>query len=67
MVSPMVGLSKVPHLSFAVYQGMFAAFTVVLAVGAVAESGRMLPCVAFTIVWSTIIYDLIAWWTWNAS
>ncbi|KAK7528875.1 ammonium transporter AmtB-like domain-containing protein [Phyllosticta citriasiana] len=36
-----------------------------LAVGAVAERGRMLPCVIYMFVWSTIIYDPIACWTWN--
>ena len=38
---------------------------VALAVGAVAERGRMLPCVIFMFVWSTLIYDAIACWTWN--
>lgn len=52
---------------FAVYQGMFAAITVALAVGAVAERGRMLPTIVFMFVWSTIIYDPIACWTWNSS
>ncbi|OKL60033.1 Ammonium transporter 1 [Talaromyces atroroseus] len=65
--APSVGSSKVPDLLFAVYQGMFAAITVALAVGAVAERGRMLPCVVFMFVWSTIIYDPIACWTWNSS
>ncbi|PBP22576.1 ammonium transporter [Diplocarpon rosae] len=46
---------------------MFAAITVALAVGAVAERGRMLPTVVFMFVWSTIIYDPIACWTWNPS
>lgn len=27
----------------------------------------MLPCIVFMFVWSTIIYDPIACWTWNAS
>ena len=40
-------------------------FSVALAVGAVAERGRMLPCVIFMFVWSTVIYDPIACWTWN--
>lgn len=39
--------------------------SVALAVGAVAERGRMLPCVIFMFVWSTVIYDAIACWTWN--
>ena len=45
LAAPSVGSDKVPDLLFAVYQGMFAAITVALAVGAVAERGRMLPCV----------------------
>jgi len=65
--APSVGSPKIPDLLFAVYQGMFAAITVALAVGAVAERGRMLPCVIFMLVWSTIIYDPIACWTWNSS
>ncbi|KAI1768267.1 ammonium transporter [Hypoxylon sp. FL1150] len=62
---PSVGSTKIPDLLFAVYQGMFSAITVALATGAVAERGRMLPCVVFMFIWSTIIYDPIACWTWN--
>jgi ammonium transporter, Amt family len=39
--------------------------SVVLAVGAVAERGRMLPCIIYMFVWATLIYDPIACWTWN--
>lgn len=39
--------------------------SVALAVGAVAERGRMLPCVIYMFIWTTIIYDPIACWTWN--
>ncbi|MCJ1446540.1 MAG: ammonium transporter Amt1 [Stictis urceolatum] len=67
LAQPSVGSTHVPDLLFAVYQGMFAAITVALAVGAVAERGRMLPCVVFMFVWSTVIYDPIACWTWNPS
>lgn len=65
--APSVGSSRIPDLMFAVYQGMFAAITVALAVGAVAERGRMLPCIIYMFVWSTLIYDPIACWTWNSS
>ncbi|KAI9844424.1 MAG: ammonium transporter Amt1 [Sclerophora amabilis] len=63
--APSVGGTGVPDLLFAVYQGMFAAITVALAIGAVAERGRMLPCIVFMFVWSTIVYDPLACWTWN--
>jgi Amt family ammonium transporter len=65
LAAPSVGSSKVPDLLFAIFQGMFAAITVALAVGAVAERGRMLPCIIFMFIWTTIIYDPIACWTWN--
>ncbi|KAI1397423.1 ammonium transporter [Hypoxylon fuscum] len=65
LAQPSVGSSRIPDLLFAVYQGMFSAITVALATGAVAERGRMLPCVVFMFIWSTIIYDPIACWTWN--
>ncbi|KAF2002780.1 ammonium transporter [Amniculicola lignicola CBS 123094] len=65
--APSVGSPRIPDLLFCVYQGMFAAITVALAVGAVAERGRMLPCIIYMFLWSTLIYDPIACWTWNAS
>jgi Amt family ammonium transporter len=65
--APSVGSTKIPDLMFAVYQGMFACITVALAIGAAAERGRMLPTLVFMFVWSTIVYDPIACWTWNSS
>ena len=67
LAQPSVGSSRIPDLLFAVYQGMFSAITVALATGAVAERGRMLPCIVFMLIWSTIIYDPIACWTWNTA
>ncbi|KAE8144958.1 ammonium transporter AmtB-like domain-containing protein [Aspergillus avenaceus] len=67
LAAPSVGSDKVPDILFAVFQGMFACITVALAVGAVAERGRMLPCMVFSFIWTTIIYDPLACWTWNSS
>ncbi|KAF2791785.1 ammonium transporter [Melanomma pulvis-pyrius CBS 109.77] len=67
LAAPSVGSARIPDLLFCVYQGMFAAITVALAVGAVAERGRMLPCIIYMFVWTTIIYDPIACWTWNSA
>ncbi|KAI9674704.1 MAG: ammonium transporter Amt1 [Caeruleum heppii] len=67
LAQPSVGSERVPDLLFAVYQGMFACVTAAVIVGAVAERGRMLPCLVFIFVWTTIIYDPIACWTWNPS
>ena len=44
---------------------MFAAITPMLALGAVAERARLGPTILFTFIWSTIVYDPIACWTWN--
>jgi len=57
----------IPDLLFALFQGMFSAFTAALTVGAAAERGRILPSMVFAFVWSTLVYDPIASWTWNAN
>jgi len=44
---------------------MFAAITPALAIGSAAERGRILPAIIFIFIWSTIVYDPIACWTWN--
>jgi ammonium transporter, Amt family len=36
-----------------------------LAVGAVAERGRIGPLMIFVFLWSTLVYDFIAHWIWN--
>jgi Amt family ammonium transporter len=50
---------------FAIFQGMFAAITPALAIGSAAERGRILPAILFIFIWSTVVYDPIACWTWN--
>ncbi|RUP52094.1 ammonium transporter AmtB-like domain-containing protein [Jimgerdemannia flammicorona] len=65
--SPSMGNPKVPDVVFAVYQSMFASFTPALAIGSVAERGRLLPTIIFIFIWTTIVYDPIAYWTWNTN
>src|ERR1700729_848133 len=36
-----------------------------IAIGAVAERGRLGPALVFVFIWATIVYDPIACWTWN--
>ena len=67
LAAPSVGSPKIPDLLFAVYQGMFAAITVALGIGAAAERGRLAPAMAFAFIWSTLIYDAIVCWTWNST
>jgi hypothetical protein len=38
-----------------------------IAIGAVAERGRLGPLLVFVFVWSTIVYDPIACWIWNSN
>lgn len=38
-----------------------------LAIGAIAERGRLGPTMVFVFIWSTIVYDPIACWTWNSN
>ncbi|UKZ83949.1 hypothetical protein TrVFT333_011764 [Trichoderma virens FT-333] len=61
------GSTNIPDILFCLYQGMFAAITPALAIGAVADRGRMLPAIVFMFIWSTVVYDPIAYWTWNAN
>ena len=44
---------------------MFAILTPMLAVGAFAERAHMGPIMVFVFLWSTLVYDPIAYWTWN--
>lgn len=46
---------------------MFAAITPILALGAVAERAKLGPTIVFTFIWTTIVYDPIACWTWNSN
>ncbi|TGJ87135.1 hypothetical protein E0Z10_g1599 [Xylaria hypoxylon] len=67
LAQPSVGSTKLPDLLFCLFQGMFAAITPALAIGAAVDRARILPCIVFIFVWSTIVYDPIAYWTWNAN
>ena len=65
--APSVGSTKIPDMLFAIYQGMFAAITPALAIGAATDRGRLLPACVFIFVWATLIYDPIAFWAWNSN
>ncbi len=57
--------ATIPHVSFAMFQGMFAAITVVLIAGAVVERMRFPAFVAFAVAWTTLVYDPLAHWVWG--
>jgi Amt family ammonium transporter len=47
-----------------IYQCMFAAITPCLAFGSAAERTTMPAFILFLIIWSTLVYDFIAYWVW---
>jgi Amt family ammonium transporter len=64
---PSIGSTRVPSIIFCVYQLMFAAITPMLAIGGFAERAHLGPLLFFVFAWSTLVYDPIAYWTWNAN
>ncbi|KAG5643536.1 hypothetical protein DXG03_000677 [Asterophora parasitica] len=67
LAEPSIGSPRIPALVFCIYQCMFAAITPGIAVGAIAERGRLGPILVFVFIWATIVYDPIACWTWNSN
>ncbi|KAG6897484.1 hypothetical protein C0992_001089 [Termitomyces sp. T32_za158] len=67
LAEPSIGSTRIPSIVFCVYQCMFAAITPAIAIGAIAERGRLGPILVFIFVWSTLVYDPIACWTWNSN
>ncbi|TKY87695.1 hypothetical protein EX895_003276 [Sporisorium graminicola] len=64
-INPSTGGTTLPQLLFCIYQMMFAGITPVIACGAFADRARLGPVLLFTFAWSTIVYNPIAYWTWN--
>ena len=65
-LGPIVGEARgtVPHLAFCAFQMMFAVITPALVAGAFAERMRFSAYVAFTLLWTTLVYDPVAHWVW---
>jgi Amt family ammonium transporter len=57
--------ATIPHVSFALFQAMFAAITVALISGAVVERMRFSAYLAFAVAWTTLVYDPLAHWVWG--
>ena len=56
----------IPAVVLVLFQLQFAAVTVAIIFGSVVERVRILPSLIFMFIWTTIIYDPIAYWTWGA-
>ena len=57
--------ATIPHMTFMVYQMMFAVITPALITGAFAERAKFSTFLVFMLLWSTIIYDPLAHWVWG--
>lgn len=57
----------VPLLSNAIFQSTLASLTCAILVGSIGERARIIPASIFVFVWTTLVYDPIACWTWNSS
>ncbi len=57
--------STIPHMAFMVFQLMFAAITVALISGAIAERIKFSAFVLFATLWVTLIYAPLAHWVWG--
>ncbi|AKG34806.1 ammonium transporter [Paenibacillus durus] len=55
----------IPHLIFAIYQGMFASITVAIISGGVVERIRFSVWIFFSALWVTVVYAPMAYWTWG--
>jgi len=56
----------IPHISFMLFQGMFAVITPALIIGAFAERIKFSTYLVFTLLWITIVYCPVAHWMWSA-
>lgn len=57
----------IPANTFMVFQGMFACITPALAFGGAAERTPILTYCIFLFVWSTAVYDFVAYWCWASN
>lgn len=59
--------TTIPHLAFMAFQMMFAAITPALISGSFAERKRFKAFVAFSLLWSLLVYSPVAHWVWSAN
>lgn len=67
MSKPSAGSAFIPDLLYAFLQMEYAAVTVGILIGAMAERGRMLPSMVFSFLWVTAVYCPLACWAWNVN
>jgi Amt family ammonium transporter len=58
--------ARIPHLSFVLFQCMFAVITPALIIGAYAERIKFKGFLVFSILWAIFVYNPVAHWVWSA-
>ena len=58
--------ARIPHLSFVLFQCMFAVITPALIIGAYAERIRFKGFLIFSVLWAIFVYNPVAHWVWSA-
>ncbi|KAK3389952.1 ammonium transporter AmtB-like domain-containing protein [Podospora didyma] len=56
----------IPELVFALYEGMFASFTAAVVCGGTMHRARPRRFIVFISIWSLLVYDPVARWSWSA-
>ena len=59
------GAKTIPHLLFAIYQGMFAIITPALISGSVVERMKFSTYMIFIGAWALLVYSPVAHWIWG--
>lgn len=57
--------ARVPHLTFMIFQSMFAVITPALIIGAFAERMKFASFLVFTVLWSLCVYAPVTHWMWS--
>lgn len=57
--------ATIPHQAFMIFQAMFAVITPALILGAFAERMKFAAFCAFSLLWSTVVYDPVCHWVWG--
>ncbi len=65
-LEPSAYAPTIPHLTFMIYQCMFAVITPALISGAFAERMKFSAYVLFILLWSTLVYNPVAHWIWGS-
>jgi Amt family ammonium transporter len=58
--------ASLPTMAFVAFQAMFAAITVALIAGAVADRTKFSAWMVFGGIWATLVYFPVAHWVWSA-